>query len=142
VNVPSSMIVRASFIGGGIALAIAVAAAQTSAPEPRSAAKSIFSEMLANAPGKRLTAVVVDYAPGGASPSHRHAGAVFAYVLQGSVRSKVSEEPERVYGVGETFFEPPGSVHAVSANASASESTRLLAIFVADDGATLTSFDK
>jgi quercetin dioxygenase-like cupin family protein len=43
-----------------------------------------------------------------------------------------------VYHAGEGFFEPPGSVHLVSANASANEPAKLLAIFVADAGATLT----
>ncbi len=46
--------------------------------------------------------------------------------------------PARVYKAGETFFEPPGSEHLVSENASATEPASLLAIFVADDGAQLT----
>jgi hypothetical protein len=37
-----------------------------------------------------------------------------------------------------TFFEPPGSNHLVSENASASEPASLLAIFIAEDGAVLT----
>lgn len=46
--------------------------------------------------------------------------------------------PARVYYAGEGFFEPAGSVHLVSANASASTPAKLLAVFVADEGATLT----
>ena len=40
-----------------------------------------------NIPGKSLIAVVVDYAPGGASPSHTHAKSafIFAYVLSGEI---------------------------------------------------------
>ena len=49
--------------------------------------------------------------------------------------------PARVYQAGESFFEPPGSEHLVSANASATEPASLLAVFVADDGAELTTFD-
>jgi quercetin dioxygenase-like cupin family protein len=130
--------------GGLVAAALALAAgfAWGQAAAPGASARPIFSEKLGNAPGKTLSAVVVDYAPGGTSPEHRHAGAVFAYVLQGAVRSKVSEGPEKIYTAGESFFEPPGSVHAVSANASASESARLLAVFVADDGASLTTYGK
>jgi hypothetical protein len=37
-----------------------------------------------------------------------------------------------------TFFEPPGSDHLVSENASATEPASLLAIFIAEDGAVLT----
>jgi quercetin dioxygenase-like cupin family protein len=48
----------------------------------------------------------------------------------------------KVYKAGESFFEPPGSEHLVSANASTSKPASLLAIFVADDGAGLTTFDK
>src|SRR2546421_728186 len=49
--------------------------------------------------------------------------------------------PAKVYKAGETFFEPPGSKHLVSENASATEPARLLAIFVADDDAQLTIYE-
>lgn len=102
-------------------------------------AEPVFSELLPNVPGKRLTVVRVTYAPGAKSGSHAHAGSVFAYVLTGKIRSENSVTgPARVYPAGEGFFEPPGSVHRVSENASDTEPASLLAIFVADDGATLT----
>ncbi len=44
----------------------------------------------------------------------------------------------RVYKAGESFFEPPGSIHLVSENASKTEPTSILAVVVAEDGATLT----
>jgi quercetin dioxygenase-like cupin family protein len=50
--------------------------------------------------------------------------------------------PARIYRAGESFFEPPGSIHLVSENASATEPAALLAIFIADDGVTLTTFEK
>ena len=103
----------------------------------------VRSEKLPNVPGKSLTAVVVNYAPGGKSASHHHAGSVFAYVLSGSIRSENSATgPARVYKAGENFFEPPGSEHLVSENASATESASLLAVHIADDGAGLTTIDK
>jgi quercetin dioxygenase-like cupin family protein len=102
-------------------------------------ASPVFSEKLPNAPGKTLTGVLVKYAPGAKSPSHAHAGSVYAYVLSGKIRSENSVTgPARVYSAGEGFFEPPGSTHTVSENASDSEPATLLAIFVADDGAQLT----
>jgi quercetin dioxygenase-like cupin family protein len=104
--------------------------------------KAVLSEKLPNVPGKSLTAVV-NYAPGGKSVSHRHAGSVFVYVLSGQIRSENSATgPARVYQAGETFFEPPGSEHLVSENASTTEPASLLAVFVADDGAKLTTYDK
>jgi quercetin dioxygenase-like cupin family protein len=100
----------------------------------------VLSEALPNVPGKRLTAVSVTYGPGGKSGPHRHAGSVFAFVVSGEVRSQNSVTgPARVYKAGEGFFEPDGSVHLVSENASATKPATLLAVFVADEGATLTT---
>jgi quercetin dioxygenase-like cupin family protein len=105
--------------------------------------RPVRSEKLPNVPGKSITAVVVNYAPGGKSLSHHHAGSVFAYVLAGAIRSENSATgPAKVYKTGESFFEAPGSEHLVSENASATEPAILLAVFVADDGAQLTTFGK
>ena len=101
--------------------------------------KVLFADKLANVPGYALTAERVDYPPGGKTSVHHHAGSVFAYVLTGSIRSQNSATgPVRIYKAGETFFEPPGSDHLVSENASASEPASLLAVHVAEDGAVLT----
>ena len=108
--------------------------------QPKSEVKPVLSEALSNAPGQKLTAVLVSYPPGGKSGSHRHAGSVFAYVVSGHIRSQVSTNgPVKVYGPGEGFFEPVGATHMVSENASDSEPASLLAVFVAPDGATLTT---
>jgi quercetin dioxygenase-like cupin family protein len=105
--------------------------------------KQVASEKLPKVPGKSITAIVVSYAPGGKSVKHHHAGSVLAYVLSGEIRSESSATgPAKVYKAGETFFEPRGSEHLVSENASATEPASLLAIFIADDGAELTTFDK
>ena len=128
-----------------VAMAV-VALAIAGAPAVRAEGDKVTpvrSEKLPNVPGKSLTAVVVNYAPGGKSASHHHAGSVLAYVLSGSIRSENSATgPARVYKAGESFFEPPGSEHLVSENASTTEPASLLAIFVADDGAQLTTFEK
>jgi quercetin dioxygenase-like cupin family protein len=101
-----------------------------------------FQHALPNAPGKSLTAVVVNYPPGGKSKPHRHAGVVFAYILAGEIRSQVDNGPARVYKPGQNFFEDLNSRHAISENASNSEPAQLLAVFVADDGAKLTTFEE
>ena len=91
-----------------------------------------FEEAIPNIPGKSLVSVIVDYTPGGASPSHLHAKSafIFAYVLSGEIESQVNDGPKRVYRAGESFYEPPGSLHAVSRNASKTKPARLLAVFV------------
>lgn len=93
-----------------------------------------FTAAIPNVPGKSLKTVIVDYPPGGGSGAHTHAPSAFilAYVLQGAVVSAVNGEPERVYKAGEHWIETPGAHHAVSRNASATEPSRLMAIFVVD----------
>ena len=91
---------------------------------------------LPNVPGKSLRAVLVEYAPGAGSPSHRHPTSAFIYarVLEGAIRSKVNDGAERTYQAGESWTEKPGDHHQVSKNASATEPAKLLAIFVVDSG--------
>jgi quercetin dioxygenase-like cupin family protein len=104
----------------------------------------VFAYDLPNLPGHKMTGVLVEYAPGAGSPPHHHTaeGSVVGYVLEGAIRSKVNDGPVTVYEAGESWVEPPGAAHSVSANASASEPARLLAVFVAKDGAELTTFDQ
>jgi quercetin dioxygenase-like cupin family protein len=102
--------------------------------------KQIFAKQLPNVPGNSMTAFVVEYAPGGKGASHHHTGSVFAYVLEGEIRSQISDgQPAKVYKAGEFFYEPPGSDHLVSENASATKPAKLLAVFVAEDDAVLTA---
>jgi quercetin dioxygenase-like cupin family protein len=93
-----------------------------------------FQQSIPNIPGKSLIALVVDYRPGGASPSHVHARSafIFGYVLSGEIESQVNDEPKRVYRAGESFYETPGSRHPVSRNASKNKPAKLLAVFVVD----------
>jgi len=126
-------------LGLGAALGMFTAAAH----ENDARTGPAFSAKLPNVPGKSITGIVVHYAPGGRTPEHHHAGSVMAYVLSGAIRSENSATgPARVYRAGESFFEPPGSVHLVSANASETEPASLLAIFIADDDAQLTVMDE
>jgi quercetin dioxygenase-like cupin family protein len=85
---------------------------------------------LPNAEGMTMSVGVIEYAPGGASQSHTHSQFVFAYVLEGAVRSQVEGEELRVYQAGEYWIENPGAHHVVSENASADEPARLLVTFI------------
>jgi len=123
-------------------LALTLFAGVCSQAHAQSQAKVARTEKLPNVPGKSVTAVVVTFPPGAKSPPHHHAGSVLVYVLSGEVRSENSATgPAKVYKAGETFFEPAGSAHLVSENVSATEPATILAVFIADDGATLTTID-
>jgi quercetin dioxygenase-like cupin family protein len=122
-----------SIVAACAAIVIA-AAAPASAREMGQTVTPTFQQPITNIPGKSLIAVVVDYAPGGASPSHVHAKSafIFGYVLSGEIESQVNDGPTRVYRAGESFFETPGSRHPVSRNASKTTPAKLLAVFVVD----------
>jgi quercetin dioxygenase-like cupin family protein len=89
--------------------------------------------------GWSVTVVEVSYAPGESSAAHRHPGITIAYVLEGEVRSKVGDEPEKTFASGQMFLETPGQLHAVSRNASATKPARLLAVMLAEKGKQLTT---
>jgi quercetin dioxygenase-like cupin family protein len=128
---------------GALALGLVLGIAWSKAEQGGDKIEVVASQKLPNVPGKSITAVRVTYGPGGKSGKHHHAGSVLAYVLSGEIRSENSATgPAKVYKAGESFFEPPGSEHLVSENASGTEPASLLAIFIADDGAELTTFDK
>lgn len=112
----------------------------TGAGSPLDKVEPIASYPLPNVPGKRVTVVRVFYGPGGFTPAHRHAGSATAYVTKGEIRSQLGGGQLQTFQVGQSFFEPPGSTHLVSANASHSEPAELIAVFVADEGAQLTTF--
>jgi len=116
----------------GALLATGVAAEEAVAPGAN--VTVVFDQALPNVPGKSMRAVLVDYAPGAGSPSHRHPTSAFIYarVLEGAIRSKVNDGPERTYKAGESWTEKPGDHHQVSHNASDTEPAKLLAIFVVD----------
>jgi quercetin dioxygenase-like cupin family protein len=87
-----------------------------------------------------VTVSHVDYPPGRVGAAHRHPGFVLAYVLEGSVVAKISGQgEERVYNVGQMFYEQPGATHEVSKNASQTQAAKLLAMIFAKKGATLTT---
>lgn len=115
----------------------ACAALAIAAATPAAAHETVtptFQQPITNIPGKSLIAVVVDYAPGAASPPHVHAKSafIFGYVLSGEIESQVNDGPTRVYRTGESFYETPGSRHPVSRNASKTKPAKLLAVFVVD----------
>lgn len=88
----------------------------------------------------QVSAIEITYGPGESTAAHRHPGITIAYVLEGEVRSKVGDDPERTLKAGEMFLETPNQLHAVSGNASKSKPAKILAIMLAEKGKPLTTF--
>jgi quercetin dioxygenase-like cupin family protein len=116
-----------------------ICAADASSGSSLNKVELVSSNALPDLPGKRVTVVRVTYGPGGFTPPHRHAGTVTAYITKGQIRSQLAGGPVEIFDVGQSFFEPPGAIHLVSANASNTDWAELIAVFVADEGAQLTT---
>lgn len=105
-----------------------------------------FKNAIPNLPGKSLVGLVVSYPPGGLSRAHYHPHSSFVtgFVLSGAIRSKVGDGEEKVFRTGESWSEPPGAYHPVSANASTTEPASLLAVFVVDtaDAERLVTYER
>jgi quercetin dioxygenase-like cupin family protein len=80
--------------------------------------------------GLVVNAVRVDYEPGGCSRAHRHPAGAYVYVIDGSVIFGVDDRDPVVLKTGDSYYEPPGALHAVSRNASQELPASLLAFFV------------
>ena len=82
--------------------------------------------------GKDASATVVEvtFEPRQEDASHRHAGPVFGYVLDGEYEHAIDDQPVKTYKAGETFYEPSGSLHRVARNPSSKTRTRLLAVIL------------
>ena len=99
-----------------------------------SSSKVVFSGPLAPKDGAHLTVQVVEvvYPPGAASKPHQHPCGVVGYIVSGQLRMQLKGGPERIYKVGDTFYESPTDVHMVSTNDSKTESAKLIAYFTCD----------
>ena len=110
----------------------------TQAQPPTEMFKPVLQHKLPNVKGKSFTLAIVSFPPGAKALPHRHGQAfVSAYVLEGSVRSRVDDGPVTTYREGETWIEAPGAHHLLTENVSASKPSKLLVSFVADTGAEL-----
>ncbi|HEX5049617.1 MAG TPA: cupin domain-containing protein [Gammaproteobacteria bacterium] len=142
---------RRSLLACAATLSLApVAAALAQPPAPAGAPPTLFSAPLADAPGKNLVVVELEFAPNAKAPStpeqhppgHRHPGSVYVYVTDGAVRLGVEGQPAQVVKAGGSFFEAVGAHHIISENASATEPARAIAVMIVPDGAPLVTRDE
>ena len=131
----------ASALAGAVAYGASAHAQAQAQPAERSAeaiVTPLLTKALAGIDGKEVSMAVVEYGPGGASPAHRHNADVFVYVLEGSVVMQVAGGEEVTLTAGQTFYESPDDIHAVSRNASDTEPAKILAVLVKEEGAPTT----
>jgi quercetin dioxygenase-like cupin family protein len=86
-----------------------------------------------------VTASEINLPPGREGKPHHHPGFVLVYVLEGAMVTKISGQPETTYKAGQMFYEPPGSTHQVSRNASDKKPAKFLALILAKKGLPLVT---
>lgn len=80
----------------------------------------------------------VTYPPGVVSAAHQHPGPTFGYVVRGKIKWAINGEPARILEAGQSFFEPMGSVHSTSANASDTEPATISVVILSRPGEPLS----
>ena len=108
--------------------------ASVAAQEPAKVT-TLMSRDLTDLPGKEGTMLIVEYAPGGSDPVHRHNAHAFVYVLEGTVIMQVKGAEPVTLHPGQTFYEGPNDVHLVGRNASNTEPAKFLVVFIKNKGA-------
>jgi quercetin dioxygenase-like cupin family protein len=100
--------------------------AQMPATRPSGGIKTLMQEPLGNPSEPKMVLSILNVPPGVTIPSHSHAGAVFAYILQGDIENQVEPDPPMVYHLGGFFHEHPMQVHRLLRNLSETEPARIL----------------
>jgi len=135
---PAIALISLAALAGAFGLG-AVVAQQT----PATKVSQLMKQTLVDVPGREVMMITLDIPPGGGSPAHRHPGAHnFGYVLEGAYKFKLDNGPETVATKGQTFYESPGQLHAVSRNASETEPAKVLVFVVNEAGKPLTVPEK
>jgi quercetin dioxygenase-like cupin family protein len=120
---------------GTFGLGVVVAQQQT----PATKVTPLMKQVIADFPGHEMTMITLDIPPGGGSLPHRHPGHhTFGYVLEGTYKIKLDNGPETSLTKGQTFYEAPGQLHAVSRNASDTEPAKVLVVMLAESGKPVT----
>ena len=96
---------------------------------------SLMSKDLPENPGKEMLMIIVEHAPGGSSPVHRHNAHAMVYVLEGSVVQQVKGGKQVTLTRGQSFYEGPDDVHVVDRNASNTKPAKFVVVLIKDKGA-------
>jgi quercetin dioxygenase-like cupin family protein len=132
--------VAAGLLAG--ATLIMATACSSDNPRPTESLQVLHQQALPNVEGKTYTSAVLTLPPNALAKPHTHGQAyVYAYVLEGVVRSKLDDEPVTTYHKGEDWVELPGVHHVLTENASKKKPAKLLVEFVSNTGDPLKIVD-
>ncbi|GAA2909422.1 hypothetical protein GCM10010524_46180 [Streptomyces mexicanus] len=123
--------------------AVGASPAAMASTRPTETVEPLLQQPLQNVKGKTFTSEIVDFPPNARAVPHRHGQAfVYAYVLEGTVRSQLAGEPVSTYHQGDNWVEPPGAHHLLTENTSPTQRARLLVVFVSNTGEKLKVDDR
>jgi quercetin dioxygenase-like cupin family protein len=88
--------------------------------------------------GHIVKSLTIELAANVSVGEHMHGGFIYAYVLQGSVRSQLDNGEMIEYEKGDSWVEPPLTRHTLTENTSDTEPVKLLIVFVGKEDAKLT----
>lgn len=102
----------------------------------------MYKQAVPSLKGKTFTPVTVYFPPGARAAPHHHGSAfVYAYVVEGTVRSQLAGRPARTYHPGQDWAEPPHA-NLLTESTSQAKPTKLLFIFISHTGAKLKINDR
>ena len=131
----TTVISHAVFGGATALLASAVTYLALAQPAASTGVRQteLFKTTMNDVLGRVVTVRRTERDPGNGSGPHRHPGShTIGYVLEGTYEVKVGDGPLQKLGPGETFYEPPGALHAVSRNGSSTQAVKYLVIQISD----------
>ena len=143
-----SGILAAGIVATAAATPVAAMASQQptrtpASPHPSPTTAPLLKQPLPNVKGKTFTSEIVYFPPNARAAPHRHGSAfVYAYVLEGTIRSQLAGQPVRIYHQGQNWVEAPGAHHLLTENTSRTKPAKLLVIFISNTGARLKINDQ
>ncbi|RKT88004.1 Cupin domain protein [Saccharopolyspora antimicrobica] len=135
IRIAAGLLVVAALTGACAAPEQPAEAPMAATQPPTETLTPLLQQALPNAPGKTFTSSIVDFPPGARATPHRHGEAfVYAYVLEGTLRSQLDDQPTSTYHQGQNWVEQPGAHHVLTENASRTDRAKLLVVFVSNTG--------
>jgi len=102
----------------------------------------LISKDLADAAGREIVMISVEYPPGASDPVHTHHAQSLVYVVEGSIEMQVRGGAPVTLGPGDTFYEGPDDVHVVGRNLSQTAPARFVVVLVKEKDAPILKLVK